>query len=106
MGNQGISGFYRGVQVNIMRACVLNATKMGCYDISKGFVSEVSGWERTNYKTAFCSSFIAGFFMTCTVAPWDMIRTKLMNQPLDVTRYNGFMDCLKKTVQIDGVWSL
>lgn len=33
---QGIKGFYRGVQANVMRACVLNATKMACYDISKG----------------------------------------------------------------------
>ena len=31
--DQGIAGFYRGVQANVMRACVLNATKMGCYDI-------------------------------------------------------------------------
>lgn len=29
---QGMAGFYRGLQANIMRACVLNATKMGCYD--------------------------------------------------------------------------
>ena len=26
--NQGIGGFYRGVEVNIARACILNATKM------------------------------------------------------------------------------
>lgn len=34
--DQGMAGFYRGVQANIARACVLNATKMACYDISKG----------------------------------------------------------------------
>jgi hypothetical protein len=39
---QGIAGFYRGVEANVMRACVLNATKMGCYDISKGYVMEAS----------------------------------------------------------------
>ena len=39
---QGIAGFYRGVEANIMRACVLNATKMGVYDISKGYVTEAS----------------------------------------------------------------
>eukprot|EP00591_Stephanopyxis_turris_P003246 CAMPEP_0195512544 /NCGR_PEP_ID=MMETSP0794_2-20130614/4465_1 /TAXON_ID=515487 /ORGANISM="Stephanopyxis turris, Strain CCMP 815" /LENGTH=187 /DNA_ID=CAMNT_0040640351 /DNA_START=56 /DNA_END=616 /DNA_ORIENTATION=+ len=42
--DQGIGGFYRGVEVNIMRACVLNATKMGCYDMSKGYVSQTTGW--------------------------------------------------------------
>ena len=35
MKNQGIAGFYKGIQANILRACVLNATKMGCYDICK-----------------------------------------------------------------------
>lgn len=80
--SQGMSGFYRGVEVNIMRACVLNATKMGCYDVAKGYVSDKTGWSRKDVRTAFCSSFIAGFFMTCTVSPFDMLRTKLMNQPV------------------------
>jgi hypothetical protein len=39
---QGIAGFYRGVEANVLRACVLNATKMGCYDIAKGYVTEAS----------------------------------------------------------------
>lgn len=40
------------------------------------------------------------------VAPWDMIRTKLMNQPTDKKIYNGFSDCFVKTVKADGVLSL
>jgi hypothetical protein len=104
--DQGVGGFYRGVQVNIMRACVLNATKMGVYDVSKGFVSEKTGWARKDIRTSFSSAFVAGFFMTCTVAPWDMLRTKLMNQPTDKKIYDGFSDCLVKTVKQDGVLSL
>mmetsp|Transcript_10903 Transcript_10903/g.15350 ORF Transcript_10903/g.15350 Transcript_10903/m.15350 type:complete len:282 (-) Transcript_10903:237-1082(-) len=104
--DQGIGGFYRGVEVNIMRACVLNATKMGCYDISKGYVAETTGWSRKDIRTSFASSFLAGFFMTINVAPWDMLRTKLMNQPTDKKIYNGFADCLAKTVKSDGVLSL
>mmetsp|Transcript_47165 Transcript_47165/g.87643 ORF Transcript_47165/g.87643 Transcript_47165/m.87643 type:complete len:284 (-) Transcript_47165:59-910(-) len=104
--DQGISGFYRGVQVNVMRACVLNATKMGCYDISKGYVTELTGWGRKDPKTAFCSATLAGFFMTVTVSPWDMLRTKLMNQPTDKKLYDGFADCLVKTVKEGGPLSL
>ena len=103
---QGIAGFYRGVEVNVMRACVLNATKMGCYDVAKGFVSETTGWQRKDVRTAFCSSFIAGFFMTCTVSPFDMLRTKLMNQPTDQKIYSGLTDCAVKTVKQDGFLSL
>lgn len=65
--DQGLKGFYRGVSVNVMRACVLNATKMGVYDVAKGKVVDQTGWTRKDPRTAFCSSFVAGFFMTCTV---------------------------------------
>jgi len=104
--DQGIGGFYRGVEVNIMRACILNATKMGVYDIAKGWVSDGFGWKRKDPRTVFCSSFIAGFFMTITVAPADMLRTKLMNQPTDKKIYDGFVDCAVKTVKEGGIFSL
>merc|ERR1711862_881769 len=87
--DQGIKGFYRGVQVNVIRACILNATKMGVYDITKGYVTEATGWNRKDVKTSFASAFVAGFFMTVTVAPSDMIRTKLMNQPTDAKYMTG-----------------
>lgn len=32
---EGMGGFYRGMQANVMRASVLNATKMGVYDQAK-----------------------------------------------------------------------
>jgi hypothetical protein len=104
--DQGIAGFYRGVEANIARACVLNATKMGVYDIAKGHVADLSGWKRKDPRTVFFSSALAGFFMTITVSPWDMIRTKLMNQPTDAKIYTGFTDCLRKTVAEGGVLSL
>ena len=103
---QGVAGFYRGVEANILRACVLNATKMGCYDMTKGYVTQATGWSRKDVRTAFCSSFVAGFLMTCTVSPFDRIRTNLMNQPTNAKIYNGTMDCLTKTIQRDGVASL
>jgi hypothetical protein len=104
--DQGISGFYRGVSANVMRACVLNATKMAVYDISKGYVVDATGWGRKDPRTVFCSGMVAGFSMTCTVAPWDRIRTALMNQPIDKKLYTGFLDCAVKTVQEGGILSL
>lgn len=104
--NQGAAGFFRGVQANVMRACVLNATKMGCYDISKGYVVQATGWKRKDIKTVFCSAAVAGLAMTVTVSPWDRIRTQLMNQPTDRKIYNGFFDCFQKTVAEGGFLSL
>lgn len=89
---QGIGGFYRGISANIGRACVLNGTKMSCYDQIKGLCESATGWERKNIKCQALSAFCSGFFMTVTSAPFDMIRTTLMNQPPNQKLYNGFID--------------
>jgi hypothetical protein len=104
--NQGIAGFYRGVQANVMRACVLNGSKMATYDKTKGIIVDGTGWSRKDPRTVFCASVIAGFVMTICVSPFDMIRTKLMNQPTDKLIYNGFVDCVTKTVKAEGALSL
>lgn len=98
---QGIGGFYKGMQANVMRACVLNATKMGCYDIIKNKIKD-SGTVKEGIPLQFMSAFSAGFFMTCTVSPFDIIRTRLMNQPTEAPIYNGFADCFLKILRNEG----
>jgi hypothetical protein len=102
---QGFRGFYRGLQANIMRAMVLNGSKMGCYDQIKGIIKK-SGYVPNGMPTHFLSAFGAGFFMACTVAPFDMVRTRLMNQPSGQKVYSGFVDCVIKLIAKDGVRGL
>jgi hypothetical protein len=100
--NQGVGGFYRGIDSNIVRAMVLNGTKMGVYDQSKGYVVAATGLAKTSLTTQFLSAVTAGFFMTCTVSPFDMIRTRLMNQPSDAKIYNNALDCMIKIAKNEG----
>jgi hypothetical protein len=102
---QGVAGFYRGLEANVMRAMVLNGTKMACYDVIQAKIKE-SGMIPDGLATQFCAAFGAGFFMATTVAPFDMIRTRLMNQPPDAKIYNGFVDCVVKICKKDGPMSL
>lgn len=102
---QGMAGFYRGLEANVMRAMVLNGTKMACYDQISGMIKK-SGIIPAGILTQFCSAFGAGFFMATTVAPFDMVRTRLMNQPPDAKIYNGFVDCVMKIVKKDGPGAL
>lgn len=100
--NQGIGGFYRGIDSNVMRAMVLNGTKMGVYDQSKGYVVAYTGLSKKSLMTQFLSAVTAGFFMTCTVSPFDMVRTRLMNQPSDAKIYNNAFDCMVKIATQEG----
>jgi len=98
---QGVAGFYRGIDSNVARAMVLNGTKMGVYDQSKSYVVALTGFEKKSLATSFFSAITAGFFMTCTVAPFDMVRTRLMNQG-EVTIYNNAVDCMMKIATKEG----
>jgi hypothetical protein len=102
----GLGGFYRGLQANIIRAMVLNGTKMACYDEIKQKLLVKQFVKKKGVLLETLSAFGAGFFMTCTVAPFDKIRTRLMNQPPDAKIYNGFVDCLAKIVQREGLRGL
>jgi hypothetical protein len=102
--SQGIAGFYRGIQANIMRAMVLNGTKMACYEECKDIIKK--NFCLIGIPLQFLSAVCAGFFMTCTVGPFDMIRTQLMNQPLDKKIYNGFLDCGIQVIRKDGIFGL
>eukprot|EP01038_Epipyxis_sp_PR26KG_P004108 gene4108-5858_t len=102
---QGVSGFYRGIEANVMRAMVLNGTKMACYDTIKDLIVQ-AGVIPAGLATQFCAAFGAGFFMATTVAPFDMVRTRLMNQPPDAKIYNGFVDCIVKIIAKDGPFGL
>ena len=44
--------------------------------------------------------------MTCTVAPFDKVRTRLMNQPPNAKIYSGFADCFTKIVRTEGPLAL
>lgn len=102
LSQQGIGGFYRGIDSNVARAMVLNGTKMACYDQAKGIVVETTGFAKGSIVTQFLSAVAAGFFMTCTVSPFDMVRTRLMNQPSDAKIYNNAFDCAAKIARNEG----
>lgn len=104
--NQGMGGFYRGIDSNIARAMVLNGTKMACYDQAKGVVVSTTGLNKSSLIVQFLSAASAGFFMTCTVAPFDMVRTRLMNQPADAKIYNNAFDCFRKIITQEGPLTL
>ena len=103
MKAEGFKGFYKGFNVNVMRAMVLNATKMACYDTCKAYM--VTAFAVEGLLLQFMAAFTAGFIMTCTVAPFDMCRTLLMNQKADENGkmpYKNLADCFMSILKANG----
>jgi len=101
---QGYGGFYKGLSANVTRAMVLNATKMAVYDQTKQMI-KTSGIIKEGLMLHFSSAFTAGFFMAITVSPFDIVRTRLMNQPKEKI-YNGMIDCFGKIIKNEGPMGL
>jgi len=100
---EGMKGFYKGFNVNVMRAMVLNATKMACYDTCKAYM--ITAFAVEGLLLQFMAAFTAGFIMTCTVAPFDMCRTLLMNQKADENGkmpYSSLGDCFMQIFRESG----
>jgi hypothetical protein len=55
----------------------------------------------------FSSGVVAGFAVAVVTSPVDMVRTRLMNQPLDAAGrgklYKGMVDCGMQTIRNEGV---
>jgi len=103
MKKEGMGGFYKGFNVNVLRAMVLNATKMACYDTCKAFI--ITTFAVEGLLLQFMAAFTAGLFMTITVAPFDMCRTLLMNQKTEADgskKYNSLGDCFMQILNEGG----
>jgi len=75
----GLRMLHRGLSINILRATILNGTKMSTYDVSKGILETRFGWSREGTANIFVSAFISGFCIACFITPFDVFRTRIMN---------------------------
>lgn len=98
---KGFFGFYVGVGPTVIRATLLNGTKLGTYDSIKHKIID-DGYMKDGKPCQFVASVFAGFFMTCVTSPMDNIKTRVMNQYGDKKKYNGIIDCAQKMVRHEG----
>lgn len=89
MKMDGLGGFWKGFNTNVVRAMVNNATQMATYDTCKMFL--INSFAMEGILLQFLASVATGFFITATVSPFDKCRTLLMNQTGNDLK--GLPDC-------------
>jgi len=97
---EGLLGFYKGLNANVLRAMINTGTKMACYDTVKMFL--VTSFALEGLLLQFCAAFAAGFFLTCSVSPFDKCRTILMNQDSENKEFNGLGDAFLSVLKKEG----
>ena len=105
----GWRSLWKGAVPNVQRAALVNLGDLTTYDQAKtGLVTR--GWSPDSWTTHGVSSACAGLAAATLGTPADVVKARVMNQPLDTAGagryYSGSLDCLVKTVRAEGVMSL
>lgn len=105
----GIIGFWRGAVPNVQRAALVNMGDLAAYDYTKQFLMREFNLADTALVHAL-AAFAAGFVAAVMGTPADVLKTRLMNQPVGPdgrgTLYRGMIDCLQQSVKNEGIFSL
>lgn len=106
---EGLFTLWRGSTPTIFRAVSMNIGMMASYDQFKEYFSEKLSEDQNSTKIRLLSSAGSGFVSSFVSLPFDNVKTKLqkMNKlPSGLNPYNGVLDCLKKTVEKEGISGL
>jgi len=106
---EGVPALWTGVGPTAGRATVLAAAELASYDEAKGMLKAKAGFKDGILLTA-CTSFISGYVSTVASSPFDVVKSRVMGQPLNPDGsgklYGGMVDCFVKSAQAEGVGSL
>lgn len=105
----GYRGLWKGSIPNVQRAALVNLGDLTTYDSAKRFILRNTSLE-DNHLCHGLASCCAGLVAALMGTPADVIKTRVMNQPMDDKGrgilYSSSIDCLKKTVKCEGLWAL
>ncbi|CAH1112388.1 unnamed protein product [Psylliodes chrysocephalus] len=105
----GIRGLWIGWVPSCLRAILVAIGDLTTYDTAKRFFIKHFGLS-DRIALHSLASFIAGLASTILSNPSDVIKSRIMNQPVDMhgkgLSYKGTWDCFKTTVKEEGFWAL
>jgi len=99
---EGVSSLWSGCCPTIARAMIVTASQFAAYDQFKAFFLERGHTDHPGLHLV--CGFMAGFVASVTSNPVDVIKTRMMNAKPGA--YSGPVECLSRTVSIEGPMAL
>ncbi|CEP60948.1 Oac1p LALA0_S02e03312g [Lachancea lanzarotensis] len=100
---EGIKGLFRGVDAAILRTGAGSSVQLPIYNTAKRFLLDNNVMQEGT-GLHLVASTISGLGVGVVMNPWDVILTRVYNQKGNL--YKGPLDCLVKTVRIEGIGAL
>ncbi|KAF4093489.1 hypothetical protein AMELA_G00002660 [Ameiurus melas] len=107
---EGVAGLWRGVNGAVPRVMVGSAAQLATFSSAKQWFTHTQWFSPDSWLVALMAAMVSGVAVAITMTPFDVISTRLYNQPVDELRkgrfYTGFLDCLVKVSRTEGVLGL
>jgi len=102
---EGLSTLFRGNVPSLLRAAVMYGTSVATYDSGKSYALRTLKM-KDNIITHMGCSTLSGLVAAVVSTPFDVIKTRVINQHKGQQVYRGNVDCLIKTVSSEGPMAL
>ncbi|KAG6462610.1 hypothetical protein O3G_MSEX013369 [Manduca sexta] len=107
---EGVKGLFRGVYPQIPRGAVGSSSQMVSFAYAKQWLRDHNLFVNSPLMLSFAGANLGGLVMTLCLNPFDVVATRLSNQPVDAQNrgklYSGMIDCFIKMARKEGAASL
>ncbi|RWS11281.1 solute carrier family 25 member 35-like protein [Dinothrombium tinctorium] len=107
----GIKGLWRGVTSSIARVSVGSAIQLTTFSKLKDILHDKKIIAADSSLNTLCAATIGGTVVTACMTPFDVVATRLYNQPVDPKTgkgliYSGITDCITKIIRTESFLGL
>jgi solute carrier family 25, member 34/35 len=107
--DEGLKGLARGAEAAALRVAVGSAAQLPSYDQCKYLLYCTGKFDHNSRALQICASLGSGLCVTTAMNPFDVVATRMYNQPVlngKGTLYLNPLDCLIKIARAEGVHGL
>ncbi|NXK80243.1 S2534 protein, partial [Amazona guildingii] len=106
----GVAGLWRGVTGAVPRVAVGSAAQLATFASAKDWVCEHQWFREGSWAAVLAGGMVSGVAVAVTMTPFDVVSTRLYNQPVDADGtgklYRGFLDCVLQISSKEGLLGL
>lgn len=103
---EGITSFWKGFTISLLRACAMTSMMLTTNDEVKKAVNKVRGVSKADMQTNLAAAAISGVACSFCSLPFDNVKTKIQKQkmlPDGTLPYSSIFDCFSKTFRREGI---
>ncbi|VEN40126.1 unnamed protein product [Callosobruchus maculatus] len=103
----GVRGLFRGASASVPRAFFGSISQLVSFEYVKQYLHKYDYFKDRMLLTSFLGAMVGGVAISITMTPFDLILTRLYNQPTDERGkgklYRGYIDCVIKIYRAEGL---